>query len=312
MDDPPQQRRRAALDRMASLLGQFDPGDARDLQRCIDLARLQLVRDTRLFPFEVSGNVRQGRAVLGGYVLFPEHKAALIELLRTLGSDPEDHIQTGPLTSGDGLAYGMVTSPLARLYSSPAPPRETVTELRAEDPVFLLKGAQEHLLCLGPDGYSGYIAASDLRRIDAATMTSLLNRRPHPTQKLDPILQTARTFLGTRYVWGGTSDAGIDCSGLVQRSFAAHGIHLPRDADQQVYIGRLVATRWHRDALRPGDLLFFLGRRGSITHVALHLGGSEFIEASGDSVKITSFDPAAPNYSARRLESFCFAKRVLE
>jgi cell wall-associated NlpC family hydrolase len=88
---------------------------------------------------------------------------------------------------------------------------------------------------------------------------------------------------------------------------------LPRDADQQVYAGRLVATRWHRDALRRGDLLFFLsGRRGSIAHVAIYLGENKFVEAADGAVRISSFDTAAENYSERRDGGFCFAKRVLD
>jgi cell wall-associated NlpC family hydrolase len=73
---------------------------------------------------------------------------------------------------------------------------------------------------------------------------------------------------------------GVDCSGLVYTAFRSQGIRLPRDADQQALTGRLVATRWHRSSLRRGDVLFFLGRRGTIHHTAIYLGNNEILEAT--------------------------------
>lgn len=126
-------------------------------------------------------------------------------------------------------------------------------------------------------------------------------------------LETAQSFLGTPYVWGGNTTKGVDCSGLVQSSFKAQGINFPRDADQQAYLGSLVATRWFRDNLRPGDTLYFLGERnGRITHTAIYVGDGMYIEATGPKVKFTSFDPNHEAYDAQRDAGFCFAKRLLE
>ena len=97
----------------------------------------------------------------------------------------------------------------------------------------------------------------------------------------------------------------------MQTAFASQGIHLPRDAEQQAIVGKLVATRWHRDALRRGDVLFFMGRRGTVSHTAIYLGNDEFIEASGK-VQVTSFNPSHPNYAKGRAEGFCFAKRIID
>jgi hypothetical protein len=72
-------------------------------------------------------------------------------------------------------------------------------------------------------------------------------------------------FLGSPYQWGGVTPWGVDCSGLVQTTFAARGIALPRDSAQQVGHGTSVPL----EAIRPGDLLFFRGETGArITHVA--------------------------------------------
>jgi hypothetical protein len=72
-------------------------------------------------------------------------------------------------------------------------------------------------------------------------------------------------FLGTPYQWGGVTPWGVDCSGLVQTTFAARGVQLPRDSAQQVGYGADIAP----EAIRPGDLLFFRGETtAGITHVA--------------------------------------------
>ncbi len=120
----------------------------------------------------------------------------------------------------------------------------------------------------------------------------------------------ALTALGTPYVFGGRDRReGIDCSGLVQAAWASQGVELPRDARMQVLCGRLVgwAGRW--EALRPGDLLFFLNRRGRVSHVALSLGGSRFVHASPPEVTLGSLDPADPWYTPTA-KAFVLAKRI--
>lgn len=81
---------------------------------------------------------------------------------------------------------------------------------------------------------------------------------------LAPEAWAARHFLGSPYQWGGVTPWGVDCSGLVQSTWAARGVPLPRDSARQVEAGEPVAM----DGIRPGDLLFFKGEQGRITHVA--------------------------------------------
>jgi cell wall-associated NlpC family hydrolase len=74
----------------------------------------------------------------------------------------------------------------------------------------------------------------------------------------------------------------------------------------------LVATRWNRDALLRGDLLFFLSeRRGNVHHVAIYLGDDRFIESAGEGVRIRSLNPRHPDYDARRAPTFAWARRVI-
>jgi cell wall-associated NlpC family hydrolase len=88
------------------------------------------------------------------------------------------------------------------------------------------------------------------------------------------IVDTARGFLGTRYLWAGTSGFGFDCSGLVYAVYRLHGIALPRDSAPQSTAGHAVA----RADLRAGDLVF-LGSGGRVRHVAIYAGGGKIIES---------------------------------
>lgn len=133
-----------------------------------------------------------------------------------------------------------------------------------------------------------------------------------PKEKIDAIVATAQNLIGTRYFWGGRTHEGIDCSGLVQMGYASAGLHLPRDAYQQFYIGQITATRWHRAGMRRGDTLYFLADDGKIRHTALYLGDGKFLQAVMPKVRISSFNPQDDEYDEDHQKSFAFAKRLLD
>lgn len=84
-------------------------------------------------------------------------------------------------------------------------------------------------------------------------------------------------FAGTPYQWGGVTPWGVDCSGLVQTTFSARGLQLPRDSSDQMKCGTAVPL----DATRPGDLLFFRGEEsGNITHVAFAGEGDTLVHST--------------------------------
>lgn len=95
-----------------------------------------------------------------------------------------------------------------------------------------------------------------------------------------------KKYLNTPYLWGGRSPFGIDCSGFTQMVFKFIGIHLKRDAYQQVDAGRLVnlITEAHE-----GDLAFFENTEGKITHVGIITEDQRIIHASGK-VRIDRID----------------------
>ena len=107
-----------------------------------------------------------------------------------------------------------------------------------------------------PDGRVGTITDGEVQRNGVATAAAL-DRAPEQW--------ALEHFAGAPYAWGGVTPWGVDCSGLVQTTYAARGVLLPRDSTQQAECGAPVTP----DAIRPGDLLFFRGDDGSvITHVA--------------------------------------------
>lgn len=113
---------------------------------------------------------------------------------------------------------------------------------------------------------------------------------------IQQIINTALSYVGTPYVWGGADPSGFDCSGLMQYVFGQFGITLPRVSQDQSTLG----TRVELNDLQPGDLLFW-GPEGSAHHVALYIGNNEFVQAPepGECVKVTNINYFTPDYAKR-------------
>ena len=109
------------------------------------------------------------------------------------------------------------------------------------------------------------------RRPFAALSNTALSMR-------DSIVVVARSQIGTRYRFGGTTPkGGFDCSGFVRYVLGALQFVLPRTADQQAQLGATVPKDTTR--LRPGDLLTF-GRGGRVTHIGIYVGNGHYVHAS--------------------------------
>ena len=84
-----------------------------------------------------------------------------------------------------------------------------------------------------------------------------------------------------RYLWGGTTEPDMDCSGLMQMAFASEGIWIPRDAYQQERFCQPVAVQVDQlQLLQPGDLVFF-GSPRRCSHVGLYIGRGLYRHSSG-------------------------------
>ncbi len=114
---------------------------------------------------------------------------------------------------------------------------------------------------------------------------------PERKRTLSEALKTAFELHGTPYRFGGKSEEGLDCSGLVWLSFASAGIKLPRSSQEQFF----ATERIGRNDLRPGDLVFFkTGRtkKRAVDHVGIYIGNNQFLHAPrrGKPVSVASLD----------------------
>jgi len=107
------------------------------------------------------------------------------------------------------------------------------------------------------------------------------------------IVETAETFLGLPYRWGGTSaEGGFDCSGLTMAVYQLNGLNLPRTSRDQFRAGTGVA----REGLGKGDLVFFaISGTGKISHVGIYVGDGRFIHSPGKG-KVVRIDSLSDGY----------------
>ncbi|MFW2488067.1 NlpC/P60 family protein [Clostridium chromiireducens] len=113
------------------------------------------------------------------------------------------------------------------------------------------------------------------------------------------IIAYASNFLGTPYLWGGTSPStGFDCSGFTQYVYAHFGISLGRTTYDQINDGYGVS----RDELQAGDLVFF-GKGGDPTHMGIYVGNNTYIHSprTGDVLKISAMT-RSDYITARRVQ----------
>lgn len=123
-----------------------------------------------------------------------------------------------------------------------------------------------------------------------------------PSSKGQAIVEEAKKYLGVKYVYGGSSPSGFDCSGLVQYVCRKNGISVARSSREQFHNGVAVS----RDNLQPGDLVFFQ-KNGTIHHVGIYVGNGQMIHApqTGKTVSYQSINTPG------RISGYAGARRVV-
>jgi cell wall-associated NlpC family hydrolase len=139
---------------------------------------------------------------------------------------------------------------------------------------------------------------------DAGPSPTIPTTTPGTPAALDTyaLTGTALTLRGTPYRNGGGDPRGFDCSGFTQYVFAQHGIALPREVKDQWDMGRAVKV----EEIAPGDLMFFTTVAPGASHVAIAIGGDEFVHAPS-STGVVRVEHVSSSYWAQR---FIAARRI--
>jgi len=116
------------------------------------------------------------------------------------------------------------------------------------------------------------------------------------------VVAEAKKYLGVPYVWGGTTEKGLDCSGLVQLVYRNLGYELPRVSADQARAGTAVGSLAEA---QPGDLIAWdnSSRNNGADHIAIYIGDGKMIEAPRTGLDVRIADvPSEPTYIRRILE----------
>jgi cell wall-associated NlpC family hydrolase len=152
---------------------------------------------------------------------------------------------------------------LAALRAAPDDTAEQVTQALRGEPLWVKEERDGWARVVTAYDYPGWIRADALEEGEGSLAADAAG---------SPV-DVARSYLGTRYLWGGMTERGIDCSGLVHMSYRRVGKLVPRDADQQEDAGIEVLEP------RPGDLVTYGEELAD--HIAFWLGGGRILHSTG-------------------------------
>ena len=130
--------------------------------------------------------------------------------------------------------------------------------------------------------------SSETKKLPTHTTSSALSLR-------SAIRTTSKKYIGVRYVHGGTSPKGFDCSGFTQYVFKQHGYKLGRTVVAQLDAGVIIA----KEDLQCGDLVFFENTTGSgrfASHIGIYIGNGQLIHAGSKGITIVSLETAYFEY----------------
>lgn len=184
---------------------------------------------------------------------------------------------------------GIITGDCVNVRSLPTTDGVVLTKLYGGSLVDLIS-LEDGWYAVSVNGQLGYISADYLRVYDGVSGSGLGS----------DVVTTAKKYLGTRYVYGGASSRGFDCSGFTMYIFDQYGYNLPHSATSQ-WQSSLGATVARAD-LQPGDLVFFCDPSRSngkaCSHVGIYIGDGDFIHASSShsgGVRISSLSESYYN-----------------
>lgn len=161
---------------------------------------------------------------------------------------------------------------------------ETITQLKANTPLFVLDRQNDWFQVSTGDDIIGWVK-NDLISPTTNQKEVSINSRGTDERITTNLVNIAKQYLGSRYVWGASGPKTFDCSGFTQFVYNKMSISIPRTSRTQGKYGKYVS----RSELIPGDLIFFDTSgvyNKVITHCGIYIGSGKFIHASSSKSKM--------------------------
>lgn len=184
---------------------------------------------------------------------------------------------------------GTVVSEKATIYSKRSSKGRVFSVCSASTPLAIIGEIGEWYGVLMIDGSTGWIPKKHVKLLNYQLVApkstperfrNMTSRggydRGANSEFGHQVLQEAYKYMGVPYVWGGTSDSGLDCSGFVQKVNKALGVKLPRTAREQATVGEAVGYT----ELQAGDRLYFACKGSTVDHCGIYIGENMFIHSS--------------------------------
>ncbi|MBQ7714184.1 MAG: SH3 domain-containing protein [Oscillospiraceae bacterium] len=202
--------------------------------------------------------------ILGDYVA-PD-AGALDALLAAEAAEGSSAAEAAATESSTAAESGVITGGTVNVRAGAGTDFARVAQVSAGKTVAIL-GEENGWYLVSFDGKTGYVRG-DYVFVGGSVPDSAVGAQ---------VVALAWQYLGTRYVYGGSSPSGFDCSGFTSYLYRQFGYSLPHTAAGQYAGGVKVA----RSDLQPGDLVFFTssGAGGRINHAALYIGNGQIIHA---------------------------------
>jgi len=176
--------------------------------------------------------------------------------------------------------YKKVGIKVASLYKDPTFKSELVTQALLNEELLVLDRIKNWYKVRQWDNYESWIHSFYLYKSEEPIFHESIECNSYN------LLEIAKSYLNTPYLWGGKSKLGFDCSCFIQTVYKQLGVFFPRDTSEQIKSKNLVEIKYSN--INLGDLLFFANNK-VINHVAIYISNGDMIHASGK-VKIEKLE----------------------
>lgn len=252
----------------------------------------------------------------GAVVLVEEQKG---EWTRVVYDGAAGYVSSEYVSFAEALDFdggsAVITGDDVRMRNGASTSAGVIGSFGAGDSFTVLGVSGEWLKVSTPGGSIGYVH-SDYLDYGSAVKAGTQTAQPVSAAAAAPVsyqsgagvgsqlVETAKLYLGTPYVWAGMSPSGFDCSGFVNYVYKQYGYSMNRVA-QDIYSND--GSYVDKDSLAVGDLVFFGYSGTSVTHVGMYIGDGQFIHASSGKGQVV-ITKLSENYYTRM---YVGAKRIV-